>query len=69
MSPTIHPLPDAISEIFASASATGILTLSDRYGLMAALLNGELNEEEYKAVNRLFYSINRGRLQVRDRLN
>ncbi len=69
MSPTIYPLPDAISEIFASASATGILTLSDRYGLMAALLKGELNEEEYKALNRLFYSINRGRLQVSDRFN
>jgi hypothetical protein len=69
MPTTIHPLPDAISEIFASASATGVLTLSDRYGLMAALLNGELDEEEYKALNRLFYSIHRGRFQVSDRFN
>ncbi|WP_204105150.1 MULTISPECIES: hypothetical protein [Spirulina sp. CCY15215] len=57
-------LPGAISEIFATATETGILTLSDRYGLMAATLNENLEEEERRVVNRLLQSIKRGRIQI-----
>ena len=39
-------LPGAISEIIASVSDTGVLTLADRYGLMAATLDESLNDEE-----------------------
>ena len=57
-------LPGAISEIFATTTETGILTLSDRYGLMAATLDENLAEEERRVVNRLLRSIRRGRIQV-----
>jgi hypothetical protein len=39
LKPMFNPvqlLPGAISEILASVAETGILTLSDRYGLLAA---------------------------------
>lgn len=57
-------IPGAISEIFATATETGILTLADRYGLMAATLNENLEEEERRVVNRLLQAIKRGRIQV-----
>lgn len=57
-------LPGAISEIFATATETGVLTLSDRYGLMAATLNENLEEEERRVVNRLLRAIKRGRIQL-----
>lgn len=66
MFPSLKLLPGAIAEIFASASKTRQLTRSDRYGLMAAILDGSLNPEERDAVNRLLYSAWRGRLQIVD---
>jgi hypothetical protein len=57
-------LPGAISEILATVAETGILTLTDRYGLLAATLDEELPEEERLAVNRLLRAIARGRVQV-----
>ncbi|MEM9539182.1 MAG: hypothetical protein AAGA60_06675 [Cyanobacteria bacterium P01_E01_bin.42] len=57
-------LPGAIAEIFATATETGILTQSDRYGLMAATLNENLAEEERRVVNRLLRAIKRGRIQL-----
>lgn len=60
----IQLLPGAISEIFASATETGILTLSDRYGLMAAALDEGLDREERRAVNRILYFVKQGRITV-----
>ncbi|MGK7926284.1 MAG: hypothetical protein AB4290_13750 [Spirulina sp.] len=57
-------LPDALSEIFATASENGILTLCDRYGLMAATLTEDLNEEDRRAIDRLLRAIKRGRIQL-----
>ena len=56
--------PGAISEIFASATETGILTLSDRYGLLAASLDENLEEDERRAVNRILRAIRRGKIQM-----
>ncbi|MBP0016435.1 MAG: hypothetical protein J7647_02625 [Cyanobacteria bacterium SBLK] len=56
--------PNTISEIFATATETGILTLNARYGLMAAILNENLEEEERRVVNRLLRAIKRGRIQL-----
>jgi hypothetical protein len=57
-------LPSAISEMSAQAARTGKVTLADRYGLMAAILDEKLNYEERRAVNRLLWAIVRGRLKV-----
>jgi hypothetical protein len=64
MLPQVQPLPGAISEILASASRNGCLTTADRYGLMAALLEESLSEEEMRAINRLLRAVNRGWIQV-----
>ncbi|MEA5469460.1 MULTISPECIES: hypothetical protein [unclassified Spirulina] len=60
----IQLIPGAISEIFASATETGILTLSDRYGLMAAALDEGLDDEERRAVNRILHFVKQGRIAV-----
>ncbi|MEA5471477.1 hypothetical protein [Spirulina sp. 06S082] len=57
-------LPGAIAEILASAADTGVLTLGDRYGLMAAVLDETLEEQDRRAIDRLLRAVVRGRLQV-----
>ncbi|MGK7925966.1 MAG: hypothetical protein AB4290_12105 [Spirulina sp.] len=57
-------LPGALFELFASAVDTGTLTLSDRYGLMATLLDEQLTEEEEQIVNRLLYAVRRGNIKL-----
>ncbi|MDB9312182.1 hypothetical protein PN462_03635 [Spirulina sp. CS-785/01] len=65
MYPSIQLLPGAIGEILATASETGIISEADRYGLMAAVLEDRLNEEERRAVNRLLRAIRRGKVTVK----
>ncbi|MBP0019776.1 MAG: hypothetical protein J7647_19760 [Cyanobacteria bacterium SBLK] len=55
-------IPGAIAEILASTADTGILTLSDRYGLMAAILDDTLAEQDRRAIDRLLRAVARGRL-------
>lgn len=62
----IKLLPTALSELFVSASISGYLTLADRYGLMAALLEESLLEEERTIIDRLLYGVSRGRIAVID---
>jgi hypothetical protein len=57
-------LPTALSEIAEQSSRTGVLTLSDRYGLMAALLDESLSEEECQFIDRLVFAVRRGRLTL-----
>lgn len=57
-------LPSALSDIAADASRSGTLTLSDRYGLMAALLQESLGDEERQQIDRLLHALRRGRLTV-----
>ncbi|NEO27787.1 MAG: hypothetical protein F6K03_13090 [Kamptonema sp. SIO4C4] len=64
MKPEVQLLPGAIAEILASASETGTLSLSDRYGLMAAVLDDSLSEEEQRTLNRILHSVRRGRVKV-----
>lgn len=61
--PPIQLLPGAISEILASVSDTGVLTLGDRYGLMAAVFDESLNEDDRCATNRLLRSVVKGRVK------
>jgi hypothetical protein len=62
-------IPAAISELFAQVTATGQLTLADRFGLMAAAFDESLSEDERDALNRIFRGIRRGRFQVVNKLS
>ncbi|MEA5552533.1 hypothetical protein VB713_16450 [Anabaena cylindrica UHCC 0172] len=64
----IQILPGAISEIIATSADTGVLTLADRYGLMAAILDESKDKEEEEALNRLLRRVIKGRIQVLDRV-
>ena len=57
-------LPAALSELFATASSTGEITQADRYGLMAAVLDESLSEEERSSIDRLHRAVCKGRLSV-----
>jgi hypothetical protein len=62
-------LPGAISEILASVTDTGVLTLADRYGLMAATLDESLNDEDRCCVNRLLRAVLKGRVRMVNELS
>jgi hypothetical protein len=57
-------IPGAISEMFASVTRTGTLTLGDRYGLLAATFDENLDPEERTQIDRLLYSVRRGLVHV-----
>jgi hypothetical protein len=61
--PDINLLPGAVAEIYVAATETRVLTLADRYGLKAAILNGYLDQEEEEALNRLLHCVVRGSIQ------
>lgn len=65
---TVQLLPGAISEIFATASHTHTLTKGDRYGLMAAMLDENLNDEERRAIDRIFRAVRRGLIHITNEL-
>ncbi|KPQ39806.1 MAG: hypothetical protein ACLFM4_06030 [Phormidium sp.] len=64
MIPQVQLLPGAISAILASVTDTGTLTLSDRYGLLAATLDENLDDCDRRSANRLLRSVVRGRVQI-----
>lgn len=65
----VQLLPNAISELFAQVSASGRITLADRYGLMAAVLDDSLEEEQRSAIDRLIRALYKGRIVVVDELS
>lgn len=69
MSAEVRLLPNAISELFAQSSHSGYITLADRYGLMAALLEDSLNDEERRSIDRLLRAVSRGQVRVVDELS
>jgi hypothetical protein len=69
MNPSIKLLPHAISELMAQVSATRKITLADRYGLMAAILEESLEEEDRFSIDRLLRALRRGRLQIVDEIS
>lgn len=69
MNPSIKLLPHAISELMAQVSATRKITLADRYGLMAAILEESLDEEDRFSIDRLLRALRRGRLQIVDEIS
>ena len=67
--PPIYLLPFALGELFANANTTGFITLADRYGLMAAIFDESLPEDEKRSVDRLLRSICKGRIKVIDEIS
>lgn len=67
--PQLQLIPGAIAELFVQVSHSGILTLADRYGLMAAILTNEITEEERRAIDRLLRAAYRGNLHPSDELS
>ncbi len=65
----INLLPGAIAEIMASVCSSGCLTLADRYGLLAAILEENITDEERHCLDRLFRSLSRGRVAVVNELS
>ncbi len=64
MSTQVLLLPGAIANLFAEASSSGKITLADRYGLMAAILEERLTDEERASVDRMLHACYRGRMKV-----
>jgi hypothetical protein len=66
---SVRLLPFALAEMFAQISNTGKVTLADRYGMMAALLEGTLGEEEMFVLDRIFHAVRKGQVQVVDEIS
>jgi hypothetical protein len=62
----VRLIPGAVSDLFAQVSRSGKITLADRYGLMAALLEDSISEEERHSIDRLLYALRRGRMKLVD---
>lgn len=69
MVPKVQLLQSALSDLFAQVNTTGQLTLADRYGLMAAILDESLSEEERRCIDRLLRAVFRGRIKIVDYLS
>ena len=62
----IHLIPGAVPDLFAQVTSSNKITLADRYGLLAALLQDSLTSEERASIDRILYALHRGRLKVVD---
>lgn len=62
-------LPGAMAELFAQVSWSGQVTLADRYGLMAAFLGDNIDEEERDAIDRIIHGFYRGRMKIVDEIS
>ncbi|WP_017302953.1 hypothetical protein [Spirulina subsalsa] len=57
-------IPGALADIMASVADTQTLTIGDRYGLMAALLDDSLQEDERRAIDRILHAVRRGNVRL-----
>lgn len=60
----VRLIPGAVADLFAQVTISGKITMADRYGLMAALLEESLTEDERGAIDRLLRSFCRGRIKL-----
>lgn len=67
--PLINLLPGAVYAIIASVGNNNYLTQADRYGLMAAILDESLSEDERKSIDRLLRAVALRRIHVVDELS
>ncbi len=69
MAAPVALIPGAIAELFAQVSVSGAITLADRYGLLAAVFDESISDEERWAIDRLLHAFCRGRLRFVDELS
>lgn len=65
----IWPLQSALSDLFAQVSASRQVTLADRYGLLAVMLNGDLSDEDHMAIDRLLRAVQRGQVCITNEIS
>ena len=66
MEPQVMLLPFGLPEMLAQVTETGCITVADRYGLMAAVLDESLGDEHRSCIDRMLHALHRGRLKVVD---
>lgn len=64
MEPPVYLLPSALGDLFAQVNTTGYITLADRYGLMAAIFDESLSEDEKRSIDRLLRAIRKGHIKI-----
>ena len=69
MQTPVNLIPSALGELFAEVNNTGYITLADRYGLLAAIFDETLTEEDKRSIDRLLRSVRRGRIKLVDELS
>ncbi|MEB3336418.1 MAG: hypothetical protein VKJ46_03080 [Leptolyngbyaceae bacterium] len=69
MTPPVNLLPSALSELYVQAFSSGNITVADRWGLMAALLEDSMSEDERSSIDRILHAVRRGRLRIVDDLS
>ncbi|MGK7922226.1 MAG: hypothetical protein AB4080_19695 [Trichodesmium sp.] len=67
--PPVYLLPSALGDLFAHVNDTRCITLADRYGLMAAMFDESLPEDEKRSIDRLLRAICKGRIKVVDEIS
>ncbi len=67
--PAINLLPTALSEMFMQVTATKKISQADRYGMMAALTDGSVNDDDRRSIDRILYAVRRGQVHVVDELS
>jgi len=69
METPVNLIPFALGELFAEVNHTGYITLADRYGLLAAIFDETLTEEDKRSIDRLLHSVCRGRIKLVNELS
>ena len=69
METPVNLIPFALGELFAQVNHNGYITLADRYGLLAAIFDETLTEEEKCSINRLLHSVRRGKIKLVNELS
>lgn len=69
MEPPVCLIESALSELFVEIQETGQLTLADRYGLLAAIFDENLTEEELRSLCRIYRAIVKKQVQVVDKIS
>jgi hypothetical protein len=57
-------VPGSLAKIFTSVKETRRLTLSDRYGLMTAILDESLDLEDRLYIDRLLQAVQTSRISI-----
>lgn len=65
----IYLIPGAIADLFIDVTRSSTIKLADRYGLLAAMFDEALDEDERQAIDRLLRAIKRGKVKVVDDLS